>query len=364
VDSIAVDVSDFQPATGLVNGLELMLVVKSLDQQERRQRLIEARHGGRLGRIAERPISEGLVVRARLCSGRALTAQSAELVRVFREPRGLIRLNGDELLIAEIDRVVLTDADCSPRREYRHPYFGFLHSVQLSPDGERFLVVSSGFDALVEVERETGTVTWEWFSWEHGFNPNLDGVYLTRSRHELRALEAKGSKALLVDPTTVGAHGLLTSQRSNHPNSACYHPRRPGAVLVTLGHSGQVIEVERSGGAAQTRVTGLGAMPHGIMPFGDGWMVTNTLHGECWRLGPDFEIRERISFARLPGKPPGMGEHEWVQAVYPLGEGRFLAIDANRGLILADTMTRRYEVVPADPDWSVHHVVVIAGAAT
>jgi hypothetical protein len=203
-----------------------------------------------------------------------------------------------------------------------------------------------------------GKVLWEWFTWEHGFNPTLDGVYLCRQDSLFRQWQAEGKNAVLIDPAKLGALGMMTSQRSNHPNSACYYPEDRNRILVTLGHSGEVIEIDKSSGAWRTVISGLESMPHAILPYDGGWMVTNTLRGEFWLLTRDFKLLSKVSTRGLPGKPREMAEHEWLQAVYPLGEGCFMGLDANRGLISIDLKSRRYQIFPVDESWCVHHLVI------
>jgi len=340
--------------------IDVMLVVKSQDQIERRQRLIESLRSGRIGRIEERPIAEGLVVGATLRPGRRVDRATAALVREHREPRGLALMDGGEMLVAEIDRVLHLDGPGLVRREYRHPLFGFLHSIELSADRRRALLVSSGYDTLLELDLATGATPWEWTSWEHGFNPGEDGTYLARTEVAYRQLVGQGLPARLVDPARLGAHGLMTSARTNHPNSACYHPRDPGKVLATLGHSGEVIEIEWSSGEWRRAVTGLAAMPHGVMPFGAGWMVTDTLRGACWFLSADFALEKKLTFSRLPGKPAELAGNEWLQSVHAIDDDLLIGLDANRGLILVRPERRIYAVVPVDDQWCVHCCVAAA----
>jgi len=354
VTAVVDDIAGYREDPSAFAPIELYLVVKSQDQLERRHRLIAAVERGRIGRFEERPVAEGLVLSARLEPGRRIDRRSCGSVLSFREPRGLVRLEDGTLLVAEIDRVVHVEPEGRELRAFRHPLFAFLHSIELAQDGRRLLVVSSGYDALIEVDLASGGALWEWIAWEHGFNPSEDGVYLARGLQRYRELVAKGLPARLIEPERLGAHGLMTSERTNHPNSACYHPRDSGKVLATLGHSGEVVEIDRRSGEWRRVVGGLGAMPHGIERDGAGWLVTDTLRGACWFLSPAFELERKLDFARLPGKPAELAGHEWLQVVRKIAAETYLAIDANRALILVDPRRRRYAVVPIDENWCVH----------
>ncbi|MDA8109537.1 MAG: hypothetical protein M0015_13030 [Betaproteobacteria bacterium] len=334
----------------------LHMVVKSLDQVERRARLVEAKQRGRIGRIAERPIATGLWARVASLGDHRIDRSTAQVTE-FREPRGLVQIAPDRYLLAEVSSVLLVDAGARVERRYAHPFFAFLHSLSFDSENGRFLVVSSGYDCLIEMDLE-GRVSWEWFAWEHGFNPSLDGVYLCRSEALAQRCEREGKKAVLVEPAKLGELGLMTSQRSNHPNSACYHPSDRNRVLATLGHSGEVIEIDRPSGRARTVISGLEAMPHGIQPCGPGWLVTNTLHGEFWLLDGAFNVQTRVVTRNLPGKPEEMAQHEWLQAAYPVRGGVFVAADANRGLIAIDLNAGSWQIHAVDESWCVHHLVV------
>ena len=348
------DIAGYREDPSAFAAVNVYLVVKSQDQLERRRRLIAAVERDRIGRFEERPVAEGLVVLSRLEPGRRIDRRSCGRVLTFREPRGIVRLRDGTLLVAEIDRVVQVEPEGRELREYRHPLFAFLHSIELAGDRRRLLVASSGYDALIEIDLASGAAIWEWVAWEHGFKPSEDGIYLAREPRAYRDLLAKGFPARLIEPERLGAHGLMTSERTNHPNSACYHPRDPGKVLATLGHSGEVVEIDRRTGDRRCVVAGLAAMPHGIEPHGEGWLVTDTLKGACWLLTSEFELASKLDFARLPGKPAELAGHEWLQLVRPISDEIYLAIDANRGLILVDPGRRRSAVVPVDESWCVH----------
>ncbi len=123
-------------------------------------------------------------------------------------------------------------------------------------------------------------------------------------------------------------------------------------IVATLGKLGQVIEIDRNTGDHAIRVANLAQLPHAIVPYGDGWLVTNTLEGELWMLDAGFAVRRRLLFRGLPNKAEDSGDHEWLQAVYPVGD-MLIGIDANRGLIVVDPKQRAYAVVPCDPNWCI-----------
>lgn len=344
--------SGFRNAPGLAGGLEIFLVVKSLDQVARRKRLIETREQGRIGRVAPRPVADGLVVRTRLSPRCAVDFSTSEIFLRLPEPRAFRRLPDGRYGVNAVDRVLVVGEDGRIERSFTHPYFAFLHSLDVHPEGDRVLVVSAGFDALFEIDLGSGAVSWEWFGWDHGFNPTERGVYLTNSAAKQQRLAAQGFDAEYVDPRRYGAQGLLTGYRTTHPSHASYGRSRGQTIMATLGKLGQVIEIDRDTGDHAIRVANLAQLPHAIIPYADGWLVTNTLEGELWMLDAEFAVRRKLMFRDLPGKAKEAGDHEWLQAVYPIGD-RLIGIDANRGLIIVDPKERAYAVVPCDPNWCI-----------
>jgi hypothetical protein len=342
---------------GAFSPVDLHLVVKSQDQKERRSRLIEAAKKGRIGRFEERPVAEGLVVKGRLDSPRGIFDTSLGSILRLREPRGLVLLDNGTMLVAEIDRVLHMEASGQVLRSYSLPGFGFLHSIERNADGTRLLVVCSGYDLIAEIDLASGEFVWDWLAWEHGFNPNLDGTYLARNPEHHAEFTKRGLHARLVDFTERKAHGLMTTERSNHPNTACYSSVSEHLVLVTLGHSGDLIEIDARSGEWRYVLRDLASMPHGIQRYGDGWMITNTLKGECWFLGRDFDVVGKLVFSDLPGKPAELAANEWLQSVHPIGPHLLVGLDANRGLILVDVEARAWSVVPVDENWCVHLAV-------
>jgi hypothetical protein len=343
--------------------INLYLVVKSQDQKERRSRLIDATKKGRIGRFEERPVAEGLVVKGRLDSPRGIFDTSSSSVLKLREPRGLVLLDDGTMLVAEIDRVLHIETSGHVLRSYSLPGFGFLHSIERSADRTKLLVVCSGYDLIAEIDLASGELVWDWLAWEHGFNPNLDGTYLARDPELYEGFTKRGRRARLIDFTQRNAHGLMTTERSNHPNTACYSSVSEPLVLVTLGHSGDLIEIDARSGVWRYVLRGLASMPHGIQRYGDGWMITNTLKGECWFLGRDFAVVGKLLFSDLPGKPAELAGNEWLQSVHPIGPDRLIGLDANRGLILVDFASRAWSAVPVDDNWCVHLALLPAVAA-
>jgi hypothetical protein len=347
-----IDVASFRRSPDLIDGLDIYLVVKSCDQRVRRRRLIERKSQGAIGRISRRPVADGLLVRAIIRKTDRIDFATATSATVFREPRDLLQIGDGRRYLTEIGRVVEIGATDDVVRAFINPYFGFLHSLDLAPDGRHCLVVSSGYDAIFEIDLETGKTTWEWFGWEHGFDKRADNVHLTRKVENAAEFEAKKVPYVFVDAIDYGEQGLVTAGRAMHASGAHY-ASGGDEILVTLGQRACAIAIDRSTGHARTVVQGLRQLPHGMTRFDDGWIITNTTAGEIWFLDSNYRVCSILSVRNLPGKPAEAEGHEWLQTSMPVDRDLLVSVDANRGLIAIAPERRLVGTYPVDEDWSV-----------
>jgi len=100
-------------------------------------------------------------------------------------------------------------------------------------------------------------------------------------------------------------------------------------------------------------------MPHGLQACRDGWLMTNTTHGEWWCFSADWEPMSRMSLKALGGKVAGTDDVEWVQQVVIVKEGLFLCLDANRGAIAVDMQLEEYTVYHPDPNWCLQDALLL-----
>jgi len=354
-----VDISQFEERPDVLADTDWMLVVKSQDQLERRQRMIESRSKGRIGRLKPRATAAGLLVHGKLGDGAFRATRS----HTFREPRHIRRIADDRYLFTEINRLLEIDSSGNVARSFEHPYFAFLHTVDCTPDGKRALVVSSGFDAVFEIDLETGCETFCWFAWDHGFNPDDDGCWLAADRRKYETYLAEGKTAVFIDPADYGEQGLVTARRSAHPNVAVYDPHDDyRSFVISIGHHGELCRVELESGKTTSIGNFLSQMPHGLSPTSDGWVVANTTRGEWLHLDRKLHPTACYSLANVGGKVPGTESVEWVQQIVRIGDSQALFLDANRGLVAVDFEHQCYTVYQADPNWCVQDALLCEAA--
>ncbi|MAF85640.1 MAG: hypothetical protein CL875_04090 [Dehalococcoidales bacterium] len=357
-------VKEFARDNSLGAGERIVIVIKSLDQKERRERLICSAKSGTLGRIEPRPVAQGLAVCTELVPDSKISTSGNCWIMELEEPRGFAKLPNDTSAISEIGQISIFDSNLKQVNTLKHDFFGFLHTIILSADREKMLVVSGGYDSIFEVDIKTGAIKWSWFGWDHGYNPRQqDGAFLTYDRRQAEAWQRQGKKAQFVAPKLYGKQGLVTAGRTTFPNSAYYNIYKDETTIVaTLFHAGELIEIDKKTGDVFVRLSGMN-IPHSILPWESGWLVTSTREGCFFTLSPTFQVERQVSFTDMPGKPAGMEEEEWLQSVSPLSDGRqLLAVDANRGLFVIDVENRKWNVFDIDENWCVQEVYSLGSA--
>ncbi len=311
---------------------------------------------GKFGRLEPRPTAIGLLVSGRLEKG----VFAVEWTQEFREPRHIRPYLDNGYLLTEINRLLWVDKGGKIIDSYTHPFFAFLHTVSLNSTRKKALVVSSGYDAVFEIDLQTKAETFHWFAWEHGFNPDEEGVWLAVSEENYSRYTKEGKKALKIGPSDYGEQGVLTARRSAHPNVGVYDSfEEEKSIVISIGHKGSLYRIGLSDEKTQLVSEFLSPMPHGLFRFEDGWVINDTTKGEWWQMDASFMPKHRYSFRTLGGKVSECGDAEWIQQVVPVGESLALALDANRGLIAIDLGKKRYTTYRPDENWCIQDALEV-----
>lgn len=344
--------SDYSVDATLGNHLDLVFTVKH--QQQRalnrimRSRLRDGQPLKVLGGRTPRPYREGLLVHW------ALRNDIVQQMHI-KEPFGLDQ-SGMRLAVAAGDEVRIYDVNQQVIHVYRNPWFAQLHSVYFSGDHARLLVVSTGFDTVLEFDLARKNLTWAWNAWDHGYDVSPAGMRVRRGSVDG---DADTPNLIVVDdPRDWNGFGLPTSLTAVHLNNACY--QHNDSIFVTLFHHGRAVTVERSSGAAREVMTGL-LNPHGFEPGWNGeYTVTDTRRGQVVFFGQGFELKYVLTFDACEPAHSRADLGEWLQNVLHLDGGLYGAIDIHRSCIwLFEPATRRYRKIAVDPDWAVQNVIAV-----
>lgn len=240
----------------------------------------------------------------------AVDWERGEVVREWRlpTPAGLCwpRADGPLFVASAYEDALLTvTPEDGEVARWSLPSMSDLHSVV--PDGDGFLLTSSGVDAVLRIDAH-GRLDAAWWATAHGWNTAASGQHRQLDIHA----DHRGSR-----PPTL--HRVL------HPTMA---RRIDGRVVVVSFHKGWVARVDLHTGACTVLRGGLDH-PHGLTVIppdvcqrwglsvdGPVWMVCDTGRG-CVRLmhGPHLEDCRVFSGLR------------WVQDACVTPDGQLFVLD-------------------------------------
>ena len=350
------DISKFQTDPSLFDGTELVLVVKSQNQLERRQNMITYLTTGKIGRAEQRGVATGLLVRGRVANG----VFNVDWTREYLEPRHIVPFH-DGYLLTAIDRIIILDNNFKETQQILHPDFSGLHALNVSADQTRFLVTSSGFDRLLEFtcDGDSFHESWSWKGWEHGFNPTDEGVWITDDPELRRSYEEEGKPVCFIDKREYGPEGVPIAKRTMHPNIAVYD-KYDGerSIILSSGVEGELFRIDRFTKKVERICNHLHKMPHGLIPFREGWAIVDTTVGEWVQMDRQFNVEERYSVKNVLGKPAIASEYEWVQNFVPYRTGLFL-VDANRGIFAVDLETDIFTLYTPNENWCIQDILPV-----
>ena len=337
---------------------QIMLTIKTtfqLAKNDHQADLMKRPNPGVFGREVARPYLLGIVAAFSLAHDRFdwSLAESKWAFSVV-EPYG-VDVRRNKMALATAQSVQLIDLDIGKSRSCQNPWLNQGHTVEFSPDGQRLLVGSAGFDAVFEFDTASGKVVWEWFAWDHGFERSKLGHYVVRSTARFKTLAANGYEVLLLDDPAKYEFGIPTRQKPAHLNSACYDSN--GNILVTLFHQGASYVVDRNTGDAQEVISGL-SNPHKLSRRKrGGYFISDTRRGKLIFLDERYRREYEINLTGTPGIERSPQLSEYLQNTTELREDLFACIDIHRSsLWLVDLKRRRYRGIKFPVEWSVHDV--------
>ena len=342
--------SDYTPDPTLGNHLDLVFTVKHQQQRALNRLLLGRLRDGQsmrtLGGRTPRSYRDGLLVQHALRNGIVQQMQ-------IKEPFGLDQ-HGPRLAVAAGNEVRIYDTDTEVNHVYRNPWFAQLHSVYFSADGERLLVVSTGFDTVLEFDVSRRELTFAWNAWENGFDTSPAGI---RIRRGSASISSKRPRTICVnDPLAWNGFGLPTGLTATHLNNARYSG--PDSILTTLFHQGRAIMVDRVSGSAREVLGGL-LNPHGFEPgWKDEYVVTDTRRGQVIFFDEQLRVKFVLVIDGCEPSESRKGLDEWLQNVLHLDAGLYAAIDIHRCCIwLFEPVSQRYRKIDISPDWAVQNVI-------
>lgn len=349
------NLAEFTEIDSLLQGQVWVFVVKSCDQMERRQRMLNALDKGKVMGLEPRSVAQGLVFTTCFNGKESENA----ITQKFLEPRHIKKAPNGDVWLTTIDKLYKLDENMKIAQTIEHDLFSFLHTLDFNADGTRVLVCATGYDSIIEIDLRTGQETYRWMAWEYGFNPDQDGIWLTLDKDTAMRYASENLPHKLVTPSK-DPQGIMMKHCTSHPNVAVYNPYKDdGSFLVSIAWSGTIYMVNRETGKAQP-VSRFNAMPHGLAPFEGGWMVTDTTSGRWVAFDRNWNCVREVVCSALPGKVTGSGDKEWLQIVLPYEKDKLLLLDANRGIIAVDLATKTYALYRSHPNYCIQDAMKLS----
>lgn len=261
-----------------------------------------------------------------------------------------------------------------------HPIFKNLHTLEISPrNPDILLVANSGMDNLLEVNTKTGAVRDIWNPIKNPINGKkpeiLPGLEITNSKDIAgydRILSMDEAKDLFFNKGSVpdgkkwayvmnydeivSPIGIPRWMRSVFPNWSGYSPNKPGVINATFYEKGLAVEIYPDGTVKKIQKN-LGR-PHGVVPWGDKFIVNDTTGGEVRILDSEMNLIKNIKFSQLPVPDHITSNKEWIQNTYPLNDENLLAtVDGRRHKVYVwDIEKKVYSEFDYSEKWEIQSV--------
>ncbi|MDP3920381.1 MAG: hypothetical protein Q8R76_06210, partial [Candidatus Omnitrophota bacterium] len=302
-----------------------------------------------------------------------------------KEARG-VAMRDDITVVTFADEIVILDTLTGKQLDsFTDDKFRGLHTVDFHPTERNLILVSSGgVDRFLELNIGTREITYEWVAWEHGLAGNKYGITLVEegkplpegdnhvmTREEAIAIltregQLKSDKPIVVtvSPGEV-KHPLGLEQffKAADPNWVAYSgdgSKFRGTFFIL----GRVVEIDRATGNVTTLLDGL-AHPHHVIPFRDGYVVSDTRHARVLYLDKDFNIHSTFDFSGFPHREGQDYIGEWIQYSAPIGDGNLIAtVDSARSTVYVwNPETREYSRYPFDTNLLIQSIVPVTSTA-
>ena len=379
-------IAKFEQIDGLGSGSHVAICVKGVNSEEllmRRREHLKLNSNqigfGELSRDASIPTPVFTFT-----LGESIDTENADWQIFGTEPRD-IAFREDITIVTSTDELLVIDTPSGNLiRTIRNAKFKNIHNIVFSSKNpSQLLLSSSGLDRVIEIDIWTEEIVYEWVAWEYGFDKNLFGMTILDSqnlpdlpfdsnRYSLDEALLKfqgmselpkinGEYSLVINPEDVTKPlGVDRTLKSVHPNWVGYG-NSSAKLLATFFQSGQAVEIDRDTGVVTPFLEGL-KRPHGVVPYLDGYIVTDTGNGKVIYINSNLEIDTIYDFT---GLPYNVGEQfypgEWLQLSYPIYDQSLIAtIDSRRDQIIVwDPIRECYSCYEFSHKWIIHCVLPV-----
>lgn len=335
IPEASIDISRFRENNQLGDNHPILIQLKGFNRLDRISRaLSELSENHRLGNTSETHISLGaLIYISKLNNVNYIDSDNIANIQTFEDTRGICT-DGNEILIGSVDQVIRI----GPKQQTEvitHPDFAFIHSLSISPNKKKMLVVSSGYEKIIEIDLASGKEVWKW-------DAELSLTGKPRVIHETQLTKRR--------------LGIPPGNRHYFPNSATYIDNNN--YLVTLFHGG-VIKVRRD--LSSTKLQLDTSHPHGAKKLRHGYLITDTGNQSFLVLDEKLQLKKRFSLKNMPPIHQEKYFKPWLQFVSPITDNVFIAVDSGRAtLFIVDIKSEEIRKITYNPNWVIQETTILS----
>jgi hypothetical protein len=309
-----------------------------------------------IGRDSWRPYYNGMLTVFPFQS-EAINTEATIWHHHFIEPYDFAVIR-DFLAVSTGNAIKLINVQTKETKVIENQWFAQIHSIDKSPSSDKLLITSSGFDALIEISIDDGTISWEWFSCEQEFGMTISECRMSRSESIANDARSNGFRCFFIGPDPGSLRFGIPTIYRNHLNDGRYVDENN--ITFTLAHLGHAAILNRTTGEIEITITGLRA-PHGFIPFDDGYIACDTQRGRLILLNKSFDVEKEIYLTGMGGLTDRKRDGaEWLQGAAHIENGLFLLIDGARDCLwIIDIHKKKYRRIKFSNTWRVHRAVPI-----
>ena len=353
-----IDLGEYEPDQTLLNGVQLLVQFKGFNRLERLNRQTSQILRGEAGSSTQRKVSDGaIIIFDRLSTDVSLDAL-AQIKRFDTQDSRGVAFHGENIYVGCIDAVKKIERENWNLSDFPidTEWLAFIHSLAISPDQSKLLIVSSGFDRIIETDIQTGEVTREWCAWDHGYSESKGSKSHIVS-DESKVTNREGDYLVVKSAKDFGNKlGLPPNLRTAFPNSACYID--DSHIMATLFHHG-LVKIDMDTGETTVIDQSLNH-PHAAYFNDQRCFITNTGSAEFIEYDQNLARKRIFQFKNISEVTEEALGREWLQHVKPLGNGRYIATDSNRtSIFIIDEFQRTIRTIPFDKNWVIQETHVL-----
>ncbi len=252
----------------------------------------------------------------------------ADVVEVFQK-------NGNGSRVRSVQRI-------------NHPFLAQIHSIDVSPNQQKWMVAATGYDGLLEYHFGSDRPSWGWFGWDNGYTQSRLGHSLGGA-HSIEEGRIPGE-----DGRNIGFGPAL---RPLHLNGVRYID--DDTFAVTFLHHGLALLMNRATGEMENLICGIQG-PHGFLPLeAGGFLLTDTRRDRVLFLDPKGEVQKQVLLSQAALLENGR-QREWLQFVTPIGQSVYIGFDSRRRkLVVFNTEKKTYRFISLPHHLSIKEISVL-----